>query len=91
MFVNIRNFGQVTLATLTNYITVWWVSKKAEGIDVALIKGGCSLLTLSFFNTQQFNIVKPKKIIIYNSYCFTFNSIDSLIVLLIVEMTQVMM
>ena len=61
MFVNIRNFGQVTLATLTNYITVWWVSKKAEGIDVALIKGGCSLLMLSFFNTQQFNIVKPKK------------------------------
>ena len=57
-----QKFWSSYLATLTNnYITVWRVSKKAEGIDVALIKGGCSLLTLSFFNTQQFNIVKPKK------------------------------
>ena len=59
-----QKFWSSYLATLTNnYITVWRVSKKAEGIDVALIKGGCSLLMLSFFNTQCRNVKKILRIL----------------------------
>ena len=59
-----QKFWSSYLATLTNnYITVWRVSKKAEGIDVALIKGGCSLLMLSFFNTECRNVKKILRIL----------------------------